>query len=171
MSTRLSRWGSRASQLALEAKEKARIAMEEAERQLEKKGIADRLASVTTSSGIDRGEDNDPNAEETEGDADEELTPTPRSWEEAGLDQPPCGLYLQKASGTFAQLDLSPDMADAPQIPQISGSSLSNAVPLRPTLSSSSASSRSSIARAVSLRRKTSSSSSARPVVRMRTPR
>ena len=145
MSTRLSRWGSRASQLALEAKEKARIAMEEAERQLEKKGIADRLASVTSSK-IDGGEGSEPNAEETEGGADEELTPTPRSWEEAGLDQPPCGLYLQKASGAFAQLDISPDIADAPQVPQISESSLSNAVPLRPTLSNSSASSRSSIA-------------------------
>ena len=145
MSTRLSRWGSRASQLALEAKEKARIAIEEAERQLEKKGIADRLASVTSSK-IDGGEGSEPNAEETEGDADEELTPTPRSWEEAGLDQPPCGLYLQKASGAFAQLDISPDIADAPQVPQISESSLSNAVPLRPTLSSSSVSSRSSIA-------------------------
>ena len=145
MSTRLSRWGSRASQLALEAKEKARIAMEEAERQLEKKGIADRLASVTSSK-IDGDEGNEPNAEETEGDADEELTPTPRSWEEAGLDRPPCGLYLQKASGTFAQLDISPEIADVPQVPQISESSLSKAVPLRPTLSSSSVSSRSSIA-------------------------
>jgi len=146
MSTRLSRWGSRASQLALEAKEKARIAMEEAERQLEKKGIAERIAGVTSSKVVAGGEGNGSSATEIEGDVEEELSPSPRTWEEAGLTHPPCGLYLQKASGSFAQLDANPDITDAPQMPQISESSLSNAVPLRPTLSSSSLASRASTA-------------------------
>ena len=171
ISNRLSAWGSRVrsstSQLAQEAKERAqlatRLAMEEAERQLEKRGVTEKIglapvdsfdtasedsndisvASESASENHARHEDQDnPQNLEVDGQAQvdgreqniDASIPLPSSemltWKGVGLPRPPCGLYLQKESGNFVQINMDPDSTRRVSISSARGSS-----PLHPTTS------------------------------------